>query len=124
MQCLCPVPVLSVHTFLSVCACLGAEYALGRISPRTKYYCTSTQIREQQLFRSVRAPQHSSEDRSAALRNEIRFREAKHFYHTSTCTAVPPLNSNNRVTLHTLHVDEVDDAVILTLCHDMRVSLQ
>ena len=40
----------------------------------------NTQICGQQLFRSVRAPQHSSEDRSAALRNEIRFREAKHFY--------------------------------------------
>ena len=34
----------------------------------------NTQICGQQLFRSVRAPQHSSEDRSAALRNEIRFR--------------------------------------------------
>ena len=38
------------------------------------------QICGQQLFRSVRAPQHSSEDQRAALRNEIRFREAKHFY--------------------------------------------
>ena len=40
----------------------------------------NTNICGQQLFRSVRAPQHSSENRSAALRNKRRFREAKHFY--------------------------------------------
>ena len=40
----------------------------------------STLVCGQQLSRSVRAHQHSSEDQRAALRNERRFREAKHFY--------------------------------------------